>query len=153
MILSVILHPERASRLVSQHALDNKLPGLDQVIDKIINSCWKNVEEIGYHGEIKRIVDIAVLKRLIILSTQPAASPQVKAIVFLKLTELKKSISSQTAVGKSFEQKAHQNYALLMLNTSASHISEDVKIPLNPPNGPPIGSTYEKLKAAEFCGY
>src|SRR5579864_1406468 len=37
----LILHPERAARLVEYHAEDASLPGLDEVIDRLIGATWK----------------------------------------------------------------------------------------------------------------
>ncbi len=42
LTLGFVLHPERASRLEAQKALDPSLPGLGEVVDALLEGAWKN---------------------------------------------------------------------------------------------------------------
>ena len=87
--LQFLFNPERASRLVEFHARDAKNPALEEVLDAILTATWKSPRQIGYAGEISRVVDSIVLYNLMALSANDKASPQARAIASLKLDELK----------------------------------------------------------------
>ena len=63
----VLLHPERATRLVEYHARDSKQPGLEKVIDRIIDGTILRSAPSGLSGEIKRNIDFVVLDHLLSL--------------------------------------------------------------------------------------
>ncbi len=50
--LQFLFNAERASRLVEFHARDVKNPGLEEVLDAVINATWKSSRDPGYFGEI-----------------------------------------------------------------------------------------------------
>src|ERR1043165_6742576 len=63
-VAGFLFNPERAARLVQFHARDPRNPGLDEVIDRIINSTWKAPTANGYPGGIQHTVNKVVLKNL-----------------------------------------------------------------------------------------
>jgi hypothetical protein len=138
--LTFLLQPERASRLIAQHALDPDLPDLGFLIDKIIETTWKTPEINGYHGEIKRVVEKLVLQHLISLSVDREASAQARAIGLYKVNGLKEWIAARPS-SLSDGQKAHNYYCLTLINDFEQKPGEAVDIlsPLAAPDGAPIG--------------
>lgn len=142
MTLYFTLYPERAARIVSQHALDAELPGLDAVVDKIMDATWKSSEETGYHGEIQRVVNTAVLQHLLKLSVEKSTSAQVRAIAGFKVNELKGWLSQNVDTAKSIDQKAHYQYALTTIkNFEQNPVIESLPAAAAAPDGAPIGSS------------
>ena len=74
-----MLEPERAARLVQQKALDSSLPGLDDVLDRLLSATSQAVTASSYEGEIARVVDRVVTDRLMGLAAN-ARMPQVRAL-------------------------------------------------------------------------
>jgi hypothetical protein len=137
-----ILRPERAARLVEYHSRNEKFPGLTEVVDKLVSSTWKSTEESGYYAEIQRVANIVLLYNLMGLAVDERTAPQVRAIIFLKLNELKNWLSQQVNIKpvKDESQKAHYLYGLSQIDLFLKN-PEKVKLaaPLPPPAGAPIG--------------
>jgi len=55
MVLSLLFDPERAARLVQQHALDPSQPSLESVLDRTIAAVFAPAAD-PYHAEIARAV-------------------------------------------------------------------------------------------------
>ena len=128
-----ILHPERAARLVQQHARDGKVPSLEAVIDEVLSATWKRPRGAGLGAETQRVVDDVVLYQLMALASNPSAPSQVRAIAESKLNVLK---SWASAASGDTAQLAHLRYG-------ASQIGKFLKdpkvIPLQKPVEPPPG--------------
>jgi hypothetical protein len=138
--LQFLFNAERASQLVEFHGRDAKNPGLDEVLDVILDATWKASRDPGYLGEISRVVDTVVLYDLMSLAGNERVSPQARAIASLKLEELKKwSTGAQNGV-RDHEERAHLYFAA----TQIAQFQKDPKLipiatPAQPPDGPPIG--------------
>jgi Met-zincin/Domain of unknown function (DUF5117)/Domain of unknown function (DUF5118) len=138
--LEFLFNPERASRLVEFHARDARNPGLEEVLDAVLNATWKWSRDPGYLGEISRVVDSVVLYDLMSLAVSERVSPQARAIASLKLEELKNwAIAAQNGA-KDSEERAHLYFAA----TQIAQFQKEPKLipvptPLQPPDGPPIG--------------
>ncbi|MCC7154601.1 MAG: zinc-dependent metalloprotease [Bryobacterales bacterium] len=89
MVLELVFNSERATRLLQQHARDNRLPGLDEVIDRVMAATWKAPPRAGYAAAVQKTVNYAALTRLIALAANEAAPPTVRAAASGKLGELK----------------------------------------------------------------
>jgi hypothetical protein len=79
LTVSLMLHPQRATRLVEYHARDSKNPGLDEVIDRLLTATWKSTRTNPALAEVGRTVDDVVLYRLLSLASNDAASEQTRA--------------------------------------------------------------------------
>jgi hypothetical protein len=148
MTLRFLLHPERASRLVSQHAIDPSLPGLDAIIENTIAKTWKTPPQGSYLGEVSRTVNNLVLKQLMMLATNKEASDQARAVATLKINELKIWLASNAFKAADPAWKAHYTFALDQLKGFDVNSKElNVTSPLTPPDGAPIESGYDWLDA------
>jgi Met-zincin len=153
MTLRLLLHPERASRLVSQHALDATLPGLDAVIENTISATWKTPPRNGYLGEVNRVVNGLVLKQLLTLAADKEASEQARAISALKIGELKTWLTANAAKATDPNWKAHYLFALNQLKGYDAHGKDpNVATSLTAPDGAPIESGYEWLDM-DWCSW
>lgn len=141
--LTFLFHPERASRLVVQSALDTNQLRLEEYIDYILEATWKAPSLSGYPAEIKRSVDKLVLQHLVELATQSGGSAQVRAIALAKTMELKDWIGEHNQ--GDFAQKAHADYCLHQLEQFQKDPDEKFQLlePLSAPAGAPIGQYVE----------
>ena len=140
--LSMLLNHQRATRLVQQSAFNSSMPSLSEVIDALIKGTWEQRHETDYVGTIGRMVDHLVLKQLMRLCANEAASTQVRAMAFLKISNLENSIKARTAANES--QKAHHLFALTEIarfkeNPKEMKFSKDMEMP----DGSPIGSSFQ----------
>ena len=138
--LEFLFNAERASRLVEFHARDPRNPGLEEVLDAVLNDTWKSSREPGYSGEISRVVDSVVLYDLMSLVVSERASPQARAIASLKMEELRNWATGAQHGAKDGEERAHLYFAA----TQIAQFQKDPRliplpVPLQPPDGPPIG--------------
>src|SRR5271156_5975247 len=140
-VLQFLLNPERAARLVEFHARNAENPGLDEVLDAIINATWKALHGDGYNREIAYTVDDVVLYHLMVLSANEHASEAARAAASLKLHQLKDWLNTPAAVGSIIPDKAHLYFAsreIELFEKDPKRI--DLPPPAEPPDGPPIGS-------------
>lgn len=80
MTLSLLLHPERAARLVQQKALDKQQPGFGEVLDQLISHTIKTSSpENAYLNAVQNTVNFNVLRHLMGLAISKNATPQVRA--------------------------------------------------------------------------
>src|ERR1019366_2444705 len=93
-----ILAPERAARMVEQHALDPGLPGLDEVIDTLIGTAFNAAARTPYQGEIKRAIERVVIDQLMDLAGN-AAMPEVRALATWALQRRAAILAQQVFVG------------------------------------------------------
>src|SRR5712692_2314251 len=94
-VCDFLLNQERAARLVEFHARDSRNPGLEEVLDKIIESTWKAPVGSGYKEEIQHTVNMVVLIDLMALASGERASNQVRAIAEFKLHDLMNTLIVQ----------------------------------------------------------
>ena len=84
LTVGFILTNDKAARLVAQKAVDPALPGLSDVIDRIVATAFDGPATSAYEAEIKRAIQEVVVGRVIDLAdTAPMA--QVRAIAAQKL--------------------------------------------------------------------
>lgn len=146
MTIPLILNAERSARLVEYHARNNQYPGLNEVLDKLVDSTWKSVRRPGYPGEIQRVVDTAVLHNLMNLAVNQRASTQVRAITSLKIDELKNWLDEQSDLIMEENQKAHIVFALSEIDLFQKDPDKvNFTLPLAAPSGAPIGMQFNDL--------
>jgi len=138
--LQFLFNPQRAARLVEFHARDAENPSLEVVIEKVLEATWKAPHGSGYDAEIARVVDNVALYDLMALAGNEQATEQVRAVASLELDGLKGWLKAAEAEEKDPEEKAHLYFAA----TQIEQFQKDPKrieltIPLEPPDGPPIG--------------
>jgi hypothetical protein len=109
MTVGLLLHEQRAARLVEQHALDPALPGLEAVIDRTLERTFGAPPADPYATEVGRAVQRAVAEGLQRLAAE-APMPQVRAVATLKLRQL---AARAEGLADQVDESARAHYALL----------------------------------------
>lgn len=104
LTIGLLLNPQRANRLVEQHARNSKIPGFAEMVDRLVRATWKTAPIGGLLENAQQMVCFALLNRLMALAASDSASPVVRAQAYLKLEQLRdyaKSMSgSRLALGR-----------------------------------------------------
>jgi hypothetical protein len=138
--VSNILEPERAARLVEQHAVEPVLPGLEEVLERLVEAVFSAPTSTAYEAEIKRAVERVVAEQLAALATR-APMPQVRALATWRLRRLGEALDAAAAQGQDPVAAAH---AALLSRDIASELDRpaaprpSLPVPAIPP-GAPIG--------------
>jgi hypothetical protein len=85
--IGFVLQPDRAARMVAQHAVDSALPGLEDVIDRLVKATFDAPTTTLYEAEVRRAEERVLVDRLAGLAAA-AQNAQVRAIASLKLQRL-----------------------------------------------------------------
>lgn len=138
MTLKLLLHPQRANRIVQQKSLDSKQLGFDDVIKQILDATFGQKHNDAYQNEIQQLINERVLMHLMNLAVHDQSFLQVKAIANNAINSLFNNYLS--------DKKQTSPYALqykLMIQEFREH-PEKFKIENAPkiPDGSPIGSDY-----------
>jgi hypothetical protein len=95
-VVSNVLAPQRAARLVEQHALEPALPGLDEVITRLLGAAFEAPVRGAYEAEVRRAVQRVVVDGLVQLAGG-ASMPQVRAIASHRLERQMAGLSAAAA--------------------------------------------------------
>ncbi len=141
--VALALHPERAARLVEQHARDPQSVGLEEVITRLIGATWRAPRATGYLAEIARVADNAVLHEMMSLAANESAAPQARAMAWLKLDELRLWMNTAAQMaGSDSAQKAHLRFAAAHIRRFQDDPKQvSITRPPEPPPGQPIGES------------
>jgi len=138
--IELLLNPERASRLVEYHARFPELPSLNNLIDKLVISTWKQKYANLYHAEINRAVSKLTLSEIIKLANSNRTSGQAKAVALSNIFELDDWLKSQYKKEKEENQKAHYLYGIELINRFKNNpdqfkSGEILELPMGSPIG------------------
>lgn len=151
MTVKMLLHHQRAARLVQYHARNDKNPGLEQVIKQLIDATLKAKFKKGYQGEVQKVVNNVVLHELMQLASYPAAATQVRAIATYELHELKTWLNEQQKSASGDANKAHYFFAASEIDKfQKGEGKQKFTSPLKSPAGSPIGGGFAPSHA---CGF
>jgi len=133
MTLGLLLHPERASRLIQQKALNPYNLGLDEVLDEVMSGTMGKGFKNSYLDEVQNNINFRVLFHMMNLAASEKVYPQVNAIANTKIKELKSTVltKGKGANAKEIIRRIEQFYAE----------PDDFKVISAPtiPDGSPIG--------------
>ena len=85
--IGFILQPDRAARMVAQYAVDQALPGLGEVVDKLVKATFDATTSGTYEAEVRRATERVLVDRVMWLASA-APNAQVRAIASYKLQRL-----------------------------------------------------------------
>jgi hypothetical protein len=104
--LQLLLNPQRMARLVEFHSRNAEYPGLEEVIERLLESTWKRAApENKYLAEIQKTVQRVVLDHAIVQAGSGNNIPQVRAILAERLYALAEWLESLST------PNAHQKLA------------------------------------------
>lgn len=150
---SLLLNPNRASRLALQHSRDESLPGLHNLLDTLSKQTLLKEPISGYTGMIQRSINMAVLRHMLQLAANRSASSDAQSLTRYALDDLKTQFESRIEGDYTPLWVAHYK----MLFDQVEEFKEDpgsFMVPEAPymPPGSPIGST-APLDLHTGCSY
>lgn len=133
MTLELLLHPERASRLIQQKSLDKGQMGLQEVLDETIKGTFDLSHRDAYEEEVQNTINFRVLYHIMNLAAHDDVHPQVNAIANEALNSLKTQLLSNGKNPISAEM-------VKRIDAFMKEPSEFKLIPVSKiPDGSPIG--------------
>ena len=145
--IGFMLQPDRAARMVAQNAVDQSLPGLGEVIDRLVRATFDQATSGSYEQEVRRAEERVLVDRVMWLA-QGSPNAQVRAIASLKLDRIAsraRAGSAAAAVGSQAEgERAHRMLLVADIKRFIERPMVDAAggriIPASPaPPGAPIG--------------
>jgi len=98
--IGFVLQPDRAARMVAQYAVDQSLPGLGEVIDKLTRATFDAATSGTYEAEVRRATERVLVDRVMWLASA-APNAQVRAIASLKLQRLAARLRAEVGRAES----------------------------------------------------
>jgi Met-zincin/Domain of unknown function (DUF5117) len=134
--IGFLLQPDRAARMVAQHAVDSSLPGLSDVMNALVKATFQAPAGTAYEQEIRRAVSRALVERLIWLAGG-ASMPQVRAIASATLLRLQ----TPSMAEPSADDDAFKGLIAADIKRFLERPMEPVRTPstFDAPPGAPIG--------------
>jgi len=157
--IGFVLQPDRAARMVTQSAVDQSLPGLGEVIDRLVRATFDQTTSGAYEAEIRRAEERVLVDRLMWLAAV-APNTQVRAISSLKLNRLAARAGTATPGTGSQAESERAHRALL-----AADIKRFIERPMNDalsarfmptsfaPPGAPIGDMGQDWLSRPQCDW
>ncbi|MEP3210300.1 MAG: zinc-dependent metalloprotease [Maribacter sp.] len=133
MTLALLLHPERASRLIQQKATNPKNIGLQDVLDQVVSTTLMRSQKDSYISEVQTTINFRVLFHLMNLAAHNNVHPQVNAIANKKLDALKSAFMINGGDANKAEMVRRIN--AFMKNPDKFKVVPSPKLP----DGSPIG--------------
>ncbi len=143
MTIGFMLENDRAARLVTQQAIDPSLPGLDNVLDRLMLTVFEAPAASAYEAEIKRGIERALVSHLMRLA-ESAPMAQVRALATARLRAIEQGRIGSPAGGASQTSAAWTAHRELLASDTRRFLDRpyDAMRPAtlpNPPPGAPIG--------------
>ncbi|ALM07210.1 peptidase [Sediminicola sp. YIK13] len=133
MTLKLLLHPERASRLIQQKSLEPSNLGLKEVMDDLVKGTIYYDLKDPYKNEVQQSINFRVLFHIMNLASHDKVHPQVNAIASAVLMDIKSNLVSKSkdAISREIVRRIDDFY---------NH-PEQFKVKPSPgiPDGSPIG--------------
>jgi hypothetical protein len=95
MVAAGLLQRERAARVVDFHRRDPSLPPFEEVLGALVDAGFgggRRAAATERRAELRRVVQWVVVRRLLDLAGDPAASPGVRGRVEARLVELRRTL-------------------------------------------------------------
>ncbi len=134
--VGMLLHPSRLARLVEFHARDASNPGIDEVLNRLVDASWKaSPPDDPYHARVAEGTHGVVLARLLEVASGPGG-PAVRAAAFASLAELAGWLEARTS------PSAHQELAAAEIRRwlARPYHEGELEEPSELPPGSPIGT-------------
>jgi len=138
MTLKLLLHHQRAARLIEYSARNSANPSFSNLIDELVKTTFNGTVS-GLEKEIHLMIQKLVVQHLIGLASNPKAAEQVRAIAQFELFELEKILTPKKNSGTDGE-RAHFQYLLSKIHYYKNNPKEVIPSPaVDLPAGSPIG--------------
>lgn len=149
--IGFMLEPERAARLVGQHAVDPSLPSLTEVIDAVRTATFRATSTTPYEAEIRRATARALVERLMWLAGG-APMPQVRAEAAAELRRIRNGEHGLSGQGDGPAQALLADDIKRFLERPMDAIRTPTTY--DAPPGAPIGDVgIDWLAPVAWCGW
>ncbi|WP_456424670.1 zinc-dependent metalloprotease [Lutibacter sp.] len=138
LVMQLLFHPERASRMIQQKAFSKNQLGLEELIDAVVNTTFKVKYADSYDAEIQQSINNVVLQELLKLASNKKASFQVKSIALYKINMLKDWLKNNKS---DWLNTMYRNGYIAIIDNylkNPTQFEEDKSPKI--PDGSPIGS-------------
>lgn len=133
MTLGLLLHPERASRLIQQKATNPSNLGLGDVLNSLTLNTIQKTNKDSYLTEVQNNINFRVLFHLMNLAAHDKVHPQVNAIANKAIGDLKSSLFTSGKNATAMEM-------VRRINAFNAHPDKfEVTVAPKLPDGSPIG--------------
>ncbi|WP_456438687.1 zinc-dependent metalloprotease [Psychroserpens sp.] len=137
MTLGLLLHPERANRMIQQKSLDSNQLSLDDMLQQVVSSSFGKTFSDSYMNEVQQLINERVLIHLMNLAANDKSLLQVKVKANNAINSLISGISESTPYSSHYE---------MMVNEFREHPEKfKIEVTSKIPDGSPIGS--------DLCNY
>ena len=134
--VELLLHPERMARLVNNHALDPEQPGLEEVLDRLVEKTWGAAElGDGYRRAVQDAAERSVLNGMMREAMNPDNPARVRAVLEDRLMALGGTLAGMD------DGTPHEQLAMADIRRFADRdesLDPNARRPALPP-GSPIG--------------
>ncbi len=138
----LMLNPERAARLIEEHAADATTPSLDDVIHALVGATFQaSVAQSATRDEIRHVVENVVMVKLMALAADTKAAAAARAAATRSLVNLKSWLDNETQPHPAFHEYAAAAIQRFLDKPEAAEVPE---LP-EPPPGQPIGDDGESF--------
>jgi len=135
MSVSILLHPQRAARLVEYHARDPEVPGLVELIERLFDATWLRTYDDPYSQELQRVVNNCVLYYMVELVRSQDVPAVVRSVALYKLHDLNSKLEDvETDDPLQLAQHWYLDSVLEQLEDNPGVLK------LTPPAKPPMGA-------------
>ena len=94
-LIGMLLHPDRANRLVTQYGFDTNQLSLKETLNTLTKTHFKTKKRDRHLEQLNQIVKSNILKHLMYLGQQPTANPIVKMLIYEELVSLDRWLAGQ----------------------------------------------------------
>ncbi|WP_040278521.1 zinc-dependent metalloprotease [Psychroserpens damuponensis] len=141
MTLKLLLHPQRANRIIQQKSLDEKQLGFDELLKQVLNNSFGLTYDDAYLNEIQQLINERVLIHMMNLAVSNQSIFQVKAKANNAINTLIRDYLSNKKKPSLYASQ----YRLLIREFREHPEQFKIENAPNIPDGSPIGS--------DFCNY
>jgi hypothetical protein len=140
LVFSQLTDSRRAQRLFEYYNRDENQPGLEKVLNRLLDATWRSKKQSGYPGALSMVADNSLLMHLLSLAASQEASDEVKAIAWKIIQDLKSYSELQVISSPDAEIKAHYGYAAFNIGQFMENPEKYRQtVIVLPPHGAPIG--------------
>lgn len=140
MVTNLIIHPERAARLIYQKDFDSGLPGLESILSNAYRKIWRrNTPRDPYLAELLHVTQLTWTDGLMRLATDANAATPVRARVLYHLREI--LVWLESSRGRDSETIAHRDFVYDEIRRLLDREFKDMEPSrrMTTPPGSPIG--------------
>jgi hypothetical protein len=148
MTLDLLLHPERANRMVELNARNADNPSFFDLSNLLLRNHMQIPLEAAFRGELRRISNHLMLKKFMELSQDPRALPAVREQALMTIDDYELWLSRRISIPRN-PTLGHYNYMRDLIKRYREQNTElKLPNPVSPPPGAPIG-----MDIIDYCNW